>query len=76
MTERTKPLEDLKLYTLTELEPILGITHRTLLTYMKEGKIKGKKIAKKWRVTEDALREFLDGAGESSTPSLAEGEAR
>lgn len=74
MTDRTKPLEGLKLYTLTELEPILGITHRTLLSYMKKGRIKGKIIAKKWRVTEDALREFLDGAGADATPSLAEDE--
>ena len=29
-TNRTSDLEELKVYSLTEIEPILGVTHRTL----------------------------------------------
>ena len=36
---RVKELEELKVYTLTEIEPILGVTHRTLLTYIKDGRL-------------------------------------
>lgn len=53
-------LEKYKLYTLTELEPILGVTHRTLLTYIKSKRLKGVKIGGKWKVTEDALKDFLN----------------
>ena len=50
--DRTKELEPLKLYTLTEIEPILGVSHRTLLQYVKDGKIKVVKIGGKWKICE------------------------
>ena len=54
-------LESIRLYTLTELEPLLGVTHRTLQTYIKDGRIKGVKIGGKWKVTEENLQKFLNG---------------
>lgn len=59
--ERTAALEKLKLYTLTEIEPVLGVTHRTLLDYVKSGKLKAVKIGNKWKVSEDNLRDFING---------------
>ena len=56
-----KPQNSIKLYTLTELEDILDVSHRTLQTYMKTGRIKGQKIGGKWKVTEDSLMKFLNG---------------
>lgn len=61
MEKRETRLEDLRLYTLTELEPILGVTHRTLLTYMKQGRLRGVKIGGKWKVSEEILRRFVNG---------------
>jgi len=61
MKQRTSNLKDYKLYTLTELEGLLGITHRTLLTHIKNKKLKGAKIAGKWRITEKALKLYLKG---------------
>lgn len=58
--DRTKSLETLKMYTLTELEPILGVSHRTLLTYVKEGRIKSIKLGGKWKVSEENLRKFIN----------------
>ena len=57
----TEELDTLKLYTLTELEPILGVTHRTLLTYMNEGRLKGTKIGGKWKVSAKNLKSFING---------------
>ena len=56
-------LDNIRLYTLTELEPILGVTHRTLQTYIKDGRLKGVKIGGKWKVSAETLQKFI--AGES-----------
>lgn len=53
----------IRLYTLTELEPILGVTHRTLQSYIKDGRLKGVKIGGKWKVSEEVLRKFINGEG-------------
>ena len=60
-TNRTSELEELKVYSLTEIEPILGVTHRTLLTYIKDGRLKGGKIGGKWKVSGENLRKFING---------------
>ena len=57
--ERTADIQNLKMYSLTELENILGVTHRTLLTYIKTKKLKGVKVGGRWKVSEANLREFL-----------------
>lgn len=54
-------LDAIRLYTLTELEPILGVTHRTLQSYIKDGRLKGVKIGGKWKVSEETLRKFING---------------
>jgi len=59
--ENRDTLSAFKMYNLTELEPIIGVTHRTLLTYVKEGKLKAVKIGGKWKVSEANLKEFLNG---------------
>lgn len=61
MEQNAKKLEDISLYTLTELETVLGVTHRTLQSYIKSGRLKGVKLGGKWRVTEENLRKFLNG---------------
>ncbi len=54
-------LDTIRIYTLTELEPILGVTHRTLRSYIKCGRLKGVKIGGKWKVSEEVLRKFING---------------
>lgn len=58
---RLEVLGNIKLYTLTELEETLGVTHRTLQTYMISGRLKGVKIGGKWKVTEENLLRFIHG---------------
>ena len=60
-SENIKHLEQIRLYTLSELEVILQVTHRTLLTYIKNGKLKGVKIGGKWRISEENLQRFING---------------
>lgn len=61
--ETVKNLDGLRLYSLTDLEPILGVTHRTLQSYIKDGRLKGVKIGGKWKVSEETLRKFINGEG-------------
>lgn len=60
-TEKLQSLDTFRLYTLTEVEPILGVSHRTLLDYVKTGKIKAAKIGGKWKVSEENLKAFING---------------
>lgn len=53
-------IEGLRMYSLTELETILGVTHRTLLNYIYSGKIEAVKIAQRWKVSEDEIRRFIN----------------
>lgn len=50
---------DLELYTVEELSSSLGIQERTIREYLKSGKLRGRKLAKRWYVTEEALREYF-----------------
>jgi excisionase family DNA binding protein len=58
--DRTQDIQDLKLYTLTEIEPILGVSHQTLLRYVKAGKLKATKIEGKWKVTRGDIEKFIE----------------
>jgi len=50
---------DLQMYKLTDLEGMLGLSHKTLWRYVKAGKLKAVKIASRWMVSEQTLRDFL-----------------
>ena len=59
-------MAEIKVYTLDEVANILKVTKRTLYTYLKTGKLKAFKMGKYWRVTEQALQDFLSiGTGEA-----------
>jgi len=53
--------DTIKLYTLQELESILETSTRTLLAYIKQGKLKAVKIGGKWKVSEANLQDFVNG---------------
>ena len=58
---RQESLSSFTVYTLTELEPVLGVTHRTLLQYVKDGKLQAVKIGGKWKVSGENLKKFING---------------
>lgn len=61
LQDRREQLNTFRLFTLTELEPVLGVTHRTLLQYVKDKRLKAVKIGGKWKVSEDNLKAFING---------------
>ncbi len=60
-SDNAASLDKIRLYTLTELEPLLGVTHRTLLQYVKDKRLKAVKVGGKWKITEENLQRFLNG---------------
>lgn len=56
-----KQTASIKVYTLKELEPILGVSNKTLLKYAQTGKLKCVKIGREWRISEENLQKFING---------------
>jgi len=50
---------DLKLYAVEELAQLLGIQETTVRKILREGKISGRKLAKRWYVSEDSLQAYF-----------------
>lgn len=50
-----------KLYSVEDLVGMLNISERTVRAYLREGKIRGRKIGLSWRVTEENLKNFVEG---------------
>lgn len=55
-----KKIGDLTLYSVDDLHELLGISKMTLRTYLREGRIRGRKLGVSWYVTEEAIREYFD----------------
>jgi excisionase family DNA binding protein len=55
-----KQIGDLTLYSVDDLHEQLGISKMTLRTYLREGRIRGRKLGVSWYVTEEAIREYFD----------------
>ena len=51
---------EIKVYTLKEVAEVLKVTERTLLTYIKEEKLKAKKIGGKWIISQENLQDFIN----------------
>lgn len=69
-------MTSLKLYTLKEVAELLHVTERTLLSYIKSGKLPAKKIGGKWQVTESELNTFIapdnDAGRQAAAPELVQ----
>lgn len=50
----------MEVYTLEEISEKIKIPVITLRKYLKEGTLKGAKIGKHWRITDEQLKEFID----------------
>lgn len=49
----------LDVFTIKQVAYKFDVTERTVNNWMKEGKLKGKKIGGKWRFTKDELERFV-----------------
>jgi excisionase family DNA binding protein len=62
-----KKIGSLTLYSVDDLHELLGISKMTIRAYLREGRLKGRKLGVQWFVTEDAIRDYFnEGLSESS----------
>jgi len=54
-------IEGIKAYSVNELSKMLDVTPLTLRKYIKTGKLRAQKIGRRYMVTVDSLKEFLNG---------------
>lgn len=52
-------MSDIKVYTLTEAIQILKVTRRTFYRYIQGGQVKVFKLGREYRITEEALQDFM-----------------
>jgi len=62
---------DMKLYDVEELAGMLSVGTPTIRRYIREGKLKGKKMAKRWYVSEEALKEYFQPEASEVQPEGA-----
>lgn len=55
-----KKIGSLTLYSIDDLHERLGISKMTLRAYLREGRIRGRKLGVQWFVTEEAIREYFN----------------
>jgi len=60
--------EDITHYTINEVAMNLRVTPRTIYTYIKTGKLRGIKIANKWRFSKKHIDDFLKQLSEVEHP--------
>lgn len=60
-------MADMKVYTLLEVEKLLGVSYQSLRKFIKRGDIKARKVGTKWIVTEDALKEYLESGNQKES---------
>lgn len=54
-----KEIMGIKTYTADETAAILGVTKRTLIRYLKTGKMIASKIGGRWAITEKQIQDYI-----------------
>ncbi len=60
-----RKIGNLILYSVDDLHKMLGVSKMTIRTYLREGKLKGRKLGVKWFITEESLRDYFENPEES-----------
>ena len=53
---------DIKAYDVQEIAKLFDMTPQSIRRFLREGRIKGRKVGTRWYVTEEAIRDYLMGA--------------
>lgn len=64
-----KQVGNLTLYSVDDLHEQLGLSKMTIRAYLREGKIRARKLGVQWYVTEEALRDYFAEPAKSSSDS-------
>lgn len=67
---------NLTLYSVDDLHEMLGISKLTLRAYLREGKLKGRKLGVSWFVTEESIRQYFEEPQPQPEPKPKESEIR
>lgn len=51
----------LELYNIKQVAALFDVSERTIMNYLKDGRIKGQKIGGKWRFTREQIERFAQG---------------
>ena len=54
-----KQIGDLKLFEVEDLAETLGLHDRTIRKLLREGRLRGRKLGKRWYVTEESLKAYF-----------------
>lgn len=65
-----KQLGNLTLYSVDDLHEQLGLSKMTIRAYLREGKIRARKLGVQWYVTEEALRDYFAEPTKTSAETL------
>ncbi len=49
----------MQIYDVPQLSEMLNVSQKAVRSYLISGRLKGRKVGKRWLVHEDAVREFL-----------------
>lgn len=52
-------MQDIKVYKIDEVAEMLKVTRRTIYNYVKSNQLKAMKMGREWRITHQAIEEFL-----------------
>lgn len=63
----------LTVYSVEETAQIMGVTVRTVYSYIKDGRLRAGKIGKYWRIQERDLQAMLDGAAQEHAKEIDNG---
>jgi len=66
-----KKIGQITLYEVKDLSEILDIQEITIRKYLRAGKLKGRKLAKRWYVSEESLQDFFSQAEPETEPEEA-----
>ncbi len=53
-------IDNLKFYSTDEVAEILKLNKNTVCIFLREGKLKGIKVARKWFISEDSIKKLLN----------------
>jgi excisionase family DNA binding protein len=54
-------IADIELFTVDELADKFDVQDRTILAYIKEGKLKAQKMGKRWYISSESIKEYFEG---------------
>jgi len=67
-----KKIGSLTLYSVDDLHELLGISKMTLRAYLREGRLKGRKLGVQWYVTEEAIHDYFNVEEKAAQPKKKE----